>query len=40
MIANLGSVDSVTIVEINPGYARLIAERPAIASLLTNPRCG
>jgi len=38
VIANLGSVDSVTIVEINPGYAGLIAERPAIASLLTNPK--
>src|SRR5262249_1619713 len=38
VIANLDSVEAVTVVEINPGYASLIAERPAIASLLTNPK--
>jgi hypothetical protein len=38
VIANLPDVESVTIVEINPGYAKLIAARPTIASLLHNPK--
>jgi spermidine synthase len=38
VIANWDSVQSVTIVEINPGYARLIAERSIVASLLHNPK--
>jgi predicted membrane-bound spermidine synthase len=38
VIANWEGVQAVTIVEINPGYARLIAERPIVASLLRNPK--
>lgn len=36
MIANHPKVETVTIVEINPGYLPLIRERPAVASLLEN----
>jgi spermidine synthase len=38
VVANMPGVESVTIVEINPGYAELIARQPDIASLLTNPK--
>ena len=32
------SVESVTIVEINPGYLQLIRQRPSVSSLLQNPK--
>jgi len=38
IIANNPDVEDLTIVEINPGYLKLIAEKPEIASLLTNPK--
>ena len=38
IIANNPHVDTLTIVEINPGYVRLIAEEPLVASLLANPK--
>jgi spermidine synthase len=38
LIANLPGVDSLTIVEINPGYLQLIPQYPSVASLLHNPK--
>lgn len=38
VIANMPGVESVTIVEINPGYLRLIPEYPDVASVLAHPR--
>jgi spermidine synthase len=38
VVANHPSVERLTIVEINPGYLQLIASRPAVASLLENPK--
>ncbi|HTB98156.1 MAG TPA: fused MFS/spermidine synthase [Terracidiphilus sp.] len=38
IVAHHPDVESVTIVEINPGYLPLIQQRPAIASLLHNPK--
>ncbi|HEX5385067.1 MAG TPA: hypothetical protein VFW66_00020 [Gemmatimonadales bacterium] len=38
VLANLPGVDSLTIVEINPGYLRLIPDYPQVASVLRNPR--
>jgi spermidine synthase len=38
VIANNPDVESLTIVEINPGYLKLIAERPEVASVLANPK--
>jgi spermidine synthase len=38
VVANMPSVESLTIVEINPGYLRLIPEYPQVASLLRNPK--
>jgi predicted membrane-bound spermidine synthase len=38
VIANNPDVSHLTIVEINPGYTKLISERPEVASLLKNPR--
>ncbi|WP_202814717.1 fused MFS/spermidine synthase [Bradyrhizobium tropiciagri] len=38
VIANNPAVESLTIVEINPGYTQLIAERPEVQSLLHNPK--
>lgn len=38
VVANHPDVESLTIVEINPGYLQLIPEHPQIASLLRNPK--
>jgi spermidine synthase len=38
VLASNPDVASLTVVEINPGYAGLIAQEPAVASLLTNPK--
>lgn len=38
VIANNPTVERFTIVEINPGYLRLLPEYPAVAGLLQNPK--
>lgn len=38
ILAHRPGVRDVTIVEINPGYVPMIRERPAVASLLSNPK--
>jgi spermidine synthase len=38
VIATHPGVESVTIVEINPGYLGLVARTPSVASLLSNPK--
>jgi spermidine synthase len=38
VVSHLPGVERVTIVEINPGYLRLIPSLPAVASLLRNPK--
>jgi spermidine synthase len=38
VIANHPQVEHLTIVEINPGYLRLISQNPEVASLLHNPK--
>ncbi len=38
VIANNPSVRTLTVIEINPGYGKLIAQVPEVASLLTNPK--
>ena len=38
VIANCAGVAHLTIVEINPGYLRLIGQYPAVAGILRNPK--
>jgi spermidine synthase len=38
VIVNNPEVERLTVVEINPGYLRLIAKYPAVMTLLTNPK--
>ena len=38
VVANHPQVEQLTIVEINPGYLKLVAEHPSVASLLRNPK--
>ena len=38
VVANLPHVEKLTVVEINPGYLRLIAKYPEVKSLLANPK--
>lgn len=38
VLASYPEVEEMTVVEINPGYIRLIRERPSIAGLLENPK--
>jgi spermidine synthase len=38
VVANLPQVEKLTVVEINPGYLKLIAKYDQVKSLLTNPR--
>jgi predicted membrane-bound spermidine synthase len=38
VIANNPDVESLTIIEINPGYFALIADEPEVASVLSNPK--
>jgi spermidine synthase len=38
VIANNPAVRTLTVIEINPGYLKLIARAPEVASLLVNPK--
>jgi spermidine synthase len=38
VIANNPAVAALTVIEINPGYMKLIAQEPEVASLLSNPK--
>jgi spermidine synthase len=38
VVSHLPGVERVTILEINPGYLRLIPSLPAVASLMSNPK--
>jgi SAM-dependent methyltransferase len=38
VIANNPEVETLTVVEINPGYVKLVAEEAEVASLLKNPK--
>lgn len=38
VVAHLPGVESFTIVEINPGYLKLVAAHPEVAPLLSNPK--
>ncbi len=38
VVSHLPGVESFTIVEINPGYLKLIERHPEVSSLLTNPK--
>jgi spermidine synthase len=38
VISSLRGVEKMTIIEINPGYLRLIAKHPEVAGILTDPK--
>ncbi len=38
VVANNPAVRRLTVIEINPGYLKLIAQQPEVASLLVNPK--
>ncbi|MGA8617870.1 MAG: fused MFS/spermidine synthase [Candidatus Sulfotelmatobacter sp.] len=38
VLANHPQVENVTVVEINPGYLKLISEQPTVATILRNPK--
>jgi predicted membrane-bound spermidine synthase len=38
VIANHPQVEGLTVIEINPGYLKLIPEHPSVATLLRNPK--
>ena len=38
VVANNPAVRTLTVIEINPGYLKLIAQEPEVASLLINPK--
>jgi spermidine synthase len=38
VVASFPKMEHLTIVEINPGYAKILASRPEVSWLLTNPR--
>ena len=38
VLANNPKIEHLTVVEINPGYLRIIAKHPDVASVLTNPK--
>ncbi len=38
VVANHPQLEQLTVVEINPGYLKLIPQHPAVASLLKNPK--
>jgi len=38
VVANLPLIEELTVVEINPGYLKLISQYPAVSSLLGNPK--
>ncbi len=38
VIAHHPSVESLTVVEVNPGYVQLLSKHPDVASLLSNPK--
>jgi spermidine synthase len=38
IVANHPQIEQLTVVEINPGYVKLISQYPAVASLLRNPK--
>jgi spermidine synthase len=38
VVANHPQVEDLTVVEINPGYVKLVREHPAVATVLRNPK--
>jgi len=38
VVANLPGVERLTIIEINPGYVKVVEQRPEVRSVLRNPR--
>jgi spermidine synthase len=38
VLANMPGLEHLTIVEINPGYTKLVANHPEVAGILTNPK--